>query len=107
MLKFQQFTKNHYPNYHSWFQNKALTEALSYIDEEWLTPVTTQTDGVDYAVLRGEELVGVVGIALPPPASDLPHAITNIAVEPGQTQMGIGSAILAQLPAALNLTNGQ
>ena len=106
-LRFQKFTLKHYPAYKTWFQNKALIKALGDADEEWLNHVITQTDGVEYSVLLKEELGGVVGIQFPPPGTDLGYAITNIAVSPARNDAGIGSAILSELPKALQLTNEQ
>lgn len=106
-LQFQKFTKEDYPTYKSWFQNKAIAKALGHIDEEWLTHVTTQTDGIEYSVFLDDELVGVVGIQFPPPTTNPGYGITNIAVNPARNSEGIGSAILTKLPEALQLTDKQ
>lgn len=105
-LTFHKFTHKSYPAYKSWFQNKALAKALGDIDKEWLTHVTTQTDGTEFAIYLEDELVGVVGLQFPP-SSGYHHVITNIAVNPSRNREGIGSAILSQLPEALNLTDEQ
>lgn len=106
-LTFQKFTPESYPEYKPWFQNEALKKALGDIDKEWLAHITTQTGGVEYAVFHKEQLVGVVGIEFPPPATNLPHAITNIAVNPARNGEGIGSAMLSQLPEELQLKGDQ
>lgn len=95
-LTFEIFKRKHFQAYKSWFQNKRIRTALYSIDEEWLDYVLHETDGIEFAVLKGGYLVGVVGITLPKETAPY-YVINNLAVHPSHFGEGFGKAILEKL----------
>ena len=65
------------------------------IDEEWLTHILEDTKGMEFVVLHKNKFLAVIGIILPN-EKEKAYVITNIAVNPGYTNRGIGSKILKQ-----------
>ena len=67
----------------------------------WITSLLN-TSGREYAVLDGEQLVGVIGLLLPT-YNHREVVITNLAVNPGLRRNGIGTRIIRQLPQVISL----
>ncbi len=95
-LGFSNFGKEHFEDYKSWFEDAHLNQALGGIDEEWLSHVLYDKEGVELAVMQDDSLVAVVGVVLPKTNHNF-YTITNMAVKPGMTRRGLGSLILARL----------
>ena len=97
-LDFRRFGAEHYDEYAAWFADPDLDCALGPMDHEWLDAVLGQpeTEGMTWAVFRGEEMVAVIETVFDP-AGKLPPGITGIAVKPTLRRQGIGAAVLAAL----------
>ena len=95
-LVFDRFRREHFDEYRAWFVDPELNRRLGPMDDEWLTAILGETDeqGITWAVFVGSELVGVVETVF---GSDLPCAITAIAVKPAWRRQGLGRAMLRQL----------
>lgn len=95
-LVFDRFRREHFDEYLAWFVDPELNRRLGPMDDEWLTAILGETDeqGITWAVFVGSEFVGVVETVF---GSDLPCAITAIAVKPAWRRQGLGRAMLRQL----------
>jgi RimJ/RimL family protein N-acetyltransferase len=76
------------------------------MDEEWLEHVLHETDGRQYSVFRGEELIAVIGIKFPT-AQYPAYYITDFAMKPHLRSKGIGSEVLSELVRLHPLSMGQ
>ncbi len=95
---FQTFDREDFPAYQSWFEDETLNGELGpmHKDDAWLNAVLAKTNGLEYAVYEGDELVAVVGIDFP--TNKYPaYYITNFAVKPALKNQGVGSAVLKEL----------
>lgn len=95
-LIFKRFGEEHFAEYEQWFRYDAIRRTLYSIDKEWLDHILNLDTGIEYAVFMEEEMVAEVGISLP----DSDHAqyvITNIAVHPAKSRLGLGSLVLDKL----------
>lgn len=103
----QKFKLTHFSTYQSWFQDELIQAHLGTPpDEEWLTYVLTDKEGVQYTFLEGQKMVGVMGIVFPD--KDHPHYyITDIVVNPKLRQQGIGAQMLYLLQDLHPLGIGQ
>lgn len=102
-LTFQAFSPAEFTTYQAWFKDPKLQKFLGSIDEEWLTHILHDTEGVEYAVFQSEELVAVVGLVFGPQEI----TITNIAVAPDHQNQGLGSQVLRQLVEKEFSANGK
>lgn len=101
-LRFVPFGARHYAIYDAWFADPVLSEALGGIDDVRLDYILADTSGREYAVLDGEQLVGVVGLLLPT-HNHREVVITNLAVKPDLRRSSIGTRIIRQLPQVVSL----
>lgn len=95
-LRFSKFQKEHFPEYKSWFEDAELNMRLGPMDDAWLEYVTRETDGCQYSVFCGEELIAVVGIKYPT-AKHPEYYLTDFAMKPALRSKGIGSKVLREL----------
>jgi len=97
-LVFRHFRQEHYREYAAWFADADLARWLGPMDTDWLDAVLSEPDseGVTWAVFRGEELVAVVETCFDPRDASLAY-IRAIAVKPALRRQGIGSVLLLQL----------
>jgi len=97
-LEFRRFQQADYPEYAAWFVDAGLDRQLGPMDQAWLDAVLGQpeSEGVTWAVFRGEELVAVLEIVFGV-LDDPPTGITGLAVKPTLRRQGIGMAVLHQL----------
>lgn len=100
------FSREHFEEYASWYEDPKLNEALGPMDEEWLDYVCSDEEGVQYAAIENECLVGVIGVALPSVPS-MPYVITDIAINPTLCRRGIGSRLLKELFQLPRLSQAQ
>lgn len=95
-LELQQFTKEHFVEYASWFADPDLNRQLGPMDDAWLELVMRggEVPGDEtWAVLRDGELVAVVEalVAAEDPAS---YTIGAVATKPVLRRQGIGTRSL-------------
>ncbi|MBX8800993.1 GNAT family N-acetyltransferase [Ochrobactrum sp. MR28] len=79
-----------------WFQDEYLNAELGPLDEEWLNHVLNEVGGVQLVVECGDRPVGLIGCVWGN-GTDLPHAITDIAVAPDLRRTGLGQRIVAEV----------
>ncbi len=95
-MQIRPFQAGDFPAYESWFADPVLNAQLGPMDREWLQHVLADTAGAQYSVLRGDELVAVVGICLPAEAHPY-YFITDLAVRPELRGTGVGRQAQALL----------
>lgn len=89
MLTVRRFSRADWDWYREWFADRELDRRLGPIDEEWLTHVLEESDGVQLVVEQRGHPVAVVGCVWGAPA--MGHAITDLAVAPFHRRQGFGS----------------
>ena len=94
--QFKRFTRRDYKEYKSWFQDPDLKKSLGGIDEEWLSFILKDEQGIEYAVFSNNTLIRVIGITLPNQNENY-HVISNLAVHPDYRNREIGSEVLGKL----------
>lgn len=95
-LIFLKFKAEDFSEYKSWYKDAFLNRELGPINNKWLEHVLKETDGCEYSVFRGNELVAVVGIKYP--TEKYPdYYLTDLAMKPDLRNQGIGSEVLNEL----------
>lgn len=92
-MQVRRFQAEDFPPYESWFVDPVLNAQLGPMDREWLEHVLNDAGGVQYSILRGDQLVAVVGICLPNPTHPY-YFVTDLAVRPALRGSGIGRAVM-------------
>lgn len=95
-LRFSTFTTKDFSEYKAWYEDAELNKRLGPMDDQWLDHVLHETDGCEYSVFRGKELVAVVGIKFPDPTHPA-YYITDFAIKPHLRNQSIGSSVLRAL----------
>ncbi|WP_424935664.1 MULTISPECIES: GNAT family N-acetyltransferase [Bacteria] len=75
-----------------WYADPVLDRELGPLDEEWLEAVLAEHDGVQLVLEEDGEPAGLVGVVWG--HDDLPHAITDIAVDPARRGEGLGRRVV-------------
>ena len=75
-----------------WYADPVLDHELGPLDDEWLEFVLGEHDGAQLVVEEDGGPVALVGVAWG--HDDLPHAITDLAVDPGRRGEGIGRRVV-------------
>ena len=106
-MQFQKFRFQDFPEYKSWYKDPELNKHLGPPpDQEWLDCVMQEKEGCEYSVFDNNKMVAVLGINFPT-AKDPSYYITDIAINPGLKNQGIGSKVLDQLLILHPLKPGQ
>ncbi len=92
-MQIRPFQAKDLPPYESWFADPVLDAQLGPMDRVWMEQGLVDPDRALYSILRGEELVAVVGINLPSPAHPY-YFVTDLAVRPPLRGSGIGRAVM-------------
>ena len=95
-LTFKAFTKEEFHCYSTWFQHRSISNALGYIDDEWLEYVLNTEGFSQLAFFENNQFVGVCGIQLANTAFNY-YAITDLAVNPRLHNKNYGSRILQSI----------
>ncbi len=97
-LEFRRFRRDDYAGYAPWFGDPDLARWLGPMDTDWLDAVLSEpeSEGVTWAVVRGETLTAVVETCFDPQDASLAY-IRAIAVKPALRGQGIGTAVMLQL----------
>ncbi|MGB3798898.1 MAG: GNAT family N-acetyltransferase [Lewinella sp.] len=105
-LEFRPFRKEDFIEYKSWYAEKQLDRWLGPMDAKWLEYVMNDTDGREFAILREDMLIAVVGIDLPQRGEEY-SAITDMAVRPELRNQGLGGRVLSRLLQEVPLSKGE
>jgi len=93
-MKIRPFQAGDFPQYESWFADPVLSAQLGPMDRDWLQHVLNDTGGIEYSILRDDELAAVVGVCLPVEAHPY-YFVTDLAVRPELRGSGIGRAVMS------------
>ncbi len=95
-FKFARFRRENFLEYKSWYNDADLNKWLGPMDDDWIDYVLSESDGIEYAVYKSEEMIAVIGFKFP--TSEYPaYFITDFAIKPSMRSKGIGSMILQEL----------
>ena len=105
-MKLVKFTRSHYYEYSSWFQDRTMKKILGGIDMDWLEHILSDQGGDELVAIENGIMVGVVGVTFPVKAYPY-YVITNLAVHPDYRRNGIGANIMHLLKGLYQLKEGE
>ena len=100
------FHADDFPEYSSWFADPVLNKELGPLDTEWLEAIMSENPVSQFAVISGEELVAVVGVAVPED-DHWQYVITDVSVRPDLKGQGIGRVAIEMTTDQYSLTEDQ
>ena len=92
---FSRFTKQDYPLYKKWINDRYLRTFLGGMDKDWLAYILEESERTDFAIHQNHSLVGVAGIQKS--EMDLQYMITNFCINPNLEIDKIGAKNTAGL----------
>ena len=105
-ISLERFSKSHYEEYESWFEDGIMKKYLGHVDQEWLGHILNDQSGQEFAAIQNGKLVGVIGITLPSEVHPY-YVITNLAVIPWMKRRGIGRQIMDWLVNSITLKENE
>lgn len=105
-FQIRSFVAQDFLEYQRWFESKSVNKFLGEApDQSWLEHVLNDKSGVQLSILMQQKLVAVAGICFATQEHPT-QVITDFAVNPDMSRMGIGSRSLKLVLSQFKLDEG-